>query len=62
MDVLIDIYIDVLVSLEPTLNECIDAALKQVPDKLTYIADVKQITKQFEESLMKIIDQSNQSK
>lgn len=62
LDVLIDIYIDVLETLDPTLNECIDAALKQLPDKLAYISEVKQSTKQFEESLIKIIDQSTQGK
>lgn len=62
LSILIDIYIDVLESLDPTLNECIDAALKQVPDKLSYISDVKQTTKQFEESLINIIDQSVQGK
>lgn len=61
-DALIDIYVDVLESLDPSLNECIDAALKQLPDKLSYIADVKQSTKQFEESLIKIIDQSAHGK
>lgn len=60
LDVLIDIYIDVLETLDPTLNECIDAALKQLPDKLTYILEVKQSTKQFEESLIQIIEQSTQ--
>lgn len=58
LNVLIDIYIDVFESLDPSLNECIDAALKQIPDKLSYIADVKQTTKQFEESLFTIINQS----
>lgn len=62
LNVLIHIYIDVLISLDPTFNECIDAALKQVPDKLAYITDVMQTTKQFEESLMQVIEQLNQGK
>lgn len=62
LDILISIYIDVLESLEPSLNECIDAALKQLPNKLTYIAEIKEITKQFEENLIKVINQSVQGK
>lgn len=59
---LIDIYVDILKSLDPSLNECIDAALKQVTDKLGFLYDVKQSTRQFEESLVKIIEQGVQGK
>lgn len=62
LDILICIYSDVLESLDPSLNECIDAALKQLPNKLSYIAEVKETTKQFEENLLKIIEQSVQGK
>lgn len=58
VNTLVIIYIDVLNSLDPSLNECIDAALKQVPDKLGLLYDIKQSTKQFEESLVKIIEDS----
>ncbi|XP_066248690.1 conserved oligomeric Golgi complex subunit 7 [Euwallacea similis] len=60
---LIGIYIDVLGSLDPSLNECIDAALKQVPDKLSLLQDVKQVTKQFAENMFNVIKQtSNEEK
>lgn len=55
-DSLINIYVDVLNSLDPSLNECIDAALKQVPDKLTFLQDIKQVSKQFAENIYNIID------
>uniref|UniRef100_A0A6P7F1E8 Conserved oligomeric Golgi complex subunit 7 n=1 Tax=Diabrotica virgifera virgifera TaxID=50390 RepID=A0A6P7F1E8_DIAVI len=59
---LIDIYTDVLTSLDPSLNECIDATLKQVPDKLNFIGEIKQTTTQFRDSLMSIVDQTVQVK
>ncbi|KAJ8969530.1 hypothetical protein NQ314_001713 [Rhamnusium bicolor] len=60
--VLIDIYTDVLTSLDPSLNECIDAALKQVSEKLPFLYDVKQTTKQFCDSLVNVIEQTIQGK
>ncbi|CAG9855604.1 unnamed protein product [Phyllotreta striolata] len=62
LQTLIDIYVDVLTSLDPTLNECIDATLKQVPDKLSFVGEIKQSTVQFRNSLIKIIDQTYQAK
>lgn len=53
---LIDIYVDVLTSLDPTVKECVDAALKQVSDKLGLLFEVKQITKQFATNISNIID------
>lgn len=62
LQTLVDIYTDVLTSLDPSLNECIDAALKQVSDKLNFIGEVKQTTTQFRDSLLNIVDQTVQSK
>ncbi|XP_057670928.1 conserved oligomeric Golgi complex subunit 7 [Diorhabda carinulata] len=61
---LIDIYSDVLKSLNPTLNECIDTTLKQisVTDKLGLLGEIKQTTVQFNENLMSIIAQTAQVK
>jgi hypothetical protein len=55
----VEIYTDVLTSLDPTLNECIDAALKQTEDKLGFLLEVKQVTQQFASNLMDVIDQSS---
>lgn len=54
-DLLIDIYIDVLTSLDPSINECVDAALKQISEKLTFLYELKQITKQFASNLLNVI-------
>ncbi|CAH1108801.1 unnamed protein product [Psylliodes chrysocephalus] len=62
LQTLVDIYTDVLTSLDPSLNECIDAALKQVSDKLNFIGEVKQTTTQFRDSLLNIVDQTVQIK
>ncbi|KAJ8961428.1 hypothetical protein NQ318_014675 [Aromia moschata] len=61
-NVLIDVYVDVLTSLDPSLNECIDAALKQVSEKLPFLYDVKQTTKQFGDNLVQVIEQTAQGK
>ncbi|RZC34964.1 conserved oligomeric Golgi complex subunit 7 [Asbolus verrucosus] len=58
----IEIYTDVLNSLDPTLNECIDAALKQTEDKLNFLFEVKLITQQFANNLTDIIEQTSQGK
>ncbi|KAH1020400.1 hypothetical protein HUJ04_010068 [Dendroctonus ponderosae] len=62
VDSLINIYVDVLNSLDPSFNQCIDAALKQVQDKLTFLHDVKQVSKQFAENLWNVIEQSSSGK
>lgn len=60
--VLIDVYTDLLTSLDPSFNECIDAALKQQVDKLGLLLELKQITKQFATNLFNLIDAGNQGK
>lgn len=55
-DILMDIYVDVLTSLDPSISECIDAALKQLSEKLVFLHEVKQITKQFATNLINVID------
>nr|CAH7735019.1 unnamed protein product [Callosobruchus chinensis] len=55
---LLEVYVDVLTSLDPSLKECCDAALKQVPDKLNFLIEVKENAKHFADSLLKVIDQS----
>lgn len=59
VDSLINIYVDVLNSLDPSFNECIDAALKQVQDKLAFLYDVKQVSRQFAENLSNVIEQGS---
>ncbi|KAB0789984.1 hypothetical protein PPYR_15730 [Photinus pyralis] len=61
-DCLIDIYVDVLTSLDPTVKECVDAALKQVSDKLGLLYEVKQITKQFATNISNIVDKTCKEK
>lgn len=53
---LMEIYIDVLGGLDPSLNDCIDAALKQVPDKLSFLYEVKQIMQQFATNLLNVME------
>lgn len=55
---LVEIYTDVLSSLDPSLNECIDAALKQTEDKLGFLLEVKQTTQEFSNNLLAIVDQT----
>ncbi|KAI4458067.1 conserved oligomeric golgi complex component 7 [Holotrichia oblita] len=55
---LIDIYTDAIASFDPSLSECIDAALKQQTDKLGYIHEVKNIIKQFSNNLLNTISTS----
>lgn len=58
--ILTEIYTDLLTSLDPSFNECIDAALKQQTDKLGLLSEIKQITKQFAVNLSNLIE--NQGK
>lgn len=58
MENLSSIYINTLGSLSPTINECVNAALKEVSDKLNLLLEVKQITKQFAINLSNIADAS----
>lgn len=46
-----EVYADVLVSLDPSLNVCIDAALKQQLKPLLFLMELKTITKNFARNL-----------
>ncbi|XP_044761910.1 conserved oligomeric Golgi complex subunit 7 [Coccinella septempunctata] len=59
-ETLVDIYIDMLTSLDPSFNECIDAALKQVADKLSLLQEIKQTIIQFCNNLNNVIKQTAQ--
>ncbi|RZF43006.1 hypothetical protein LSTR_LSTR017680 [Laodelphax striatellus] len=48
---LAEVYADVLLNLDPSLNDCIDAALKQHTQQLSFLAQLKQITKNFANNL-----------
>lgn len=61
-DTLLEIYTDTIASLDPSLNECIDAALKQVSDKLSFLHEIKQTMKQFAKNLLNVIESSMQGK
>lgn len=50
------IYEDLLVNLDPSMNQCIDAALKQQSDKLMLLLELKHITAQFGNNLYLLID------
>ncbi|XP_067003846.1 conserved oligomeric Golgi complex subunit 7 [Anabrus simplex] len=62
VNILIELYADVLVSLDPSLNMCIDAALKQQTDHLTFLMEMKQLTKHFAGSLQVAIESTSQAK
>lgn len=53
---IIDLYADVLQCLDPSIEECIEAALKQTSDKLAFLLEIKQITKQFVTNFLAISD------
>lgn len=55
-NLLIDVYVDVLTSLDPSINACVDAALKQINEKLPFLYELKQITKQFAANLINVIN------
>lgn len=57
---LIELYADTLRSLDPSFNMCIDAALKQQTDQLTFLMDLRQITKHFAVNLQVAIDSASQ--
>lgn len=46
-----EVYADVLISLDPSLNMCIDAALKQQSKPLLFLMELKTITKNFARNL-----------
>ena len=55
-----EVYADVLISLDPSLNVCIDAALKQQSKPLLFLMELKTITKNFARNLQPAV--TNQSK
>lgn len=59
---LVELYADTLRSLDPSFNMCIDAALKQQSDQLTFVMDLRQITKHFAVNLQVAIDSASQGK
>lgn len=58
---IIELYADVLQYLDPSVEECIEAALKQTTDKLAFLLEVKQITKQFVTNFLVITDTKDTS-
>lgn len=52
---LLEIYTETISSLDPNINECIDAVLKQTPDKLSFLHEVLQITKGFVNNLLNLL-------
>ncbi|PSN54981.1 Conserved oligomeric Golgi complex subunit 7 [Blattella germanica] len=59
---LVDLHADVLVSLDPSFNVCIDAALKQQSDQLTFLMEMKQITRHFAVNLQVAVESATQGK
>jgi hypothetical protein len=57
---LVELYADTLRSLDPSFGMCIDAALKQQSDQLTFVMDLRQITKHFAVNLQLAIDSASQ--
>jgi len=57
---LVELYADTLRSLDPSFNMCIDATLKQQPDQLTFVTDLRRITKHFAVNLQVAIDSASQ--
>lgn len=58
---IINVYKNSLLDLDPTLNSCIDAALKQTPEKLSLLHELMSINKNFLRNLQDVTDQSSQS-
>nr|CAD7429418.1 unnamed protein product [Timema monikensis] len=59
---LLELYADVLASLDPSVNVCVDASLKQQADQLSFLMDLKQITKHFATNLHAAIEATTQGK
>jgi hypothetical protein len=57
---LIDLYADILTSLDPSFSVCIDAALKQQSDQLTFLMELRQITKHFAVNLQAAVNSASQ--
>ena len=62
VNTLVELYADALVSLDPNFNSCIDAALKQQTDQLTFLMELKQITKHFAVNLQVAVESASQGK
>lgn len=60
--ILIDLYADTLPSLEPSLNTCFDAALKEEAEPLILLLELSQCTQYFVSNLEAAIESSFQSK
>lgn len=50
-----EVYADVLVSLDPSLNICVDAALKQQEQPLLFLVELKESTKHFAHNLQSAV-------
>lgn len=48
---LVEVYADVLLGIEPSLSDCIENAVKQQPQQLPFLAELKQTTKHFSNNL-----------
>lgn len=58
--ILVELYTDVLNGLDPSFNVCIDAALKQQTAQLTFLMNLKQITKNFASNLQVAVESGSQ--
>ncbi|XP_021926091.1 conserved oligomeric Golgi complex subunit 7 isoform X2 [Zootermopsis nevadensis] len=61
-NILIELYAETLTSLDPSFSVCIDAALKQQSDQLTFLLKLQQITKHFAMNLQVAVDSASQGK
>ncbi|XP_018329117.1 conserved oligomeric Golgi complex subunit 7 isoform X2 [Agrilus planipennis] len=62
LDALTDTYVSALSGLDPSIGDCIEAALKQTTEKLNLLNDVKQILKQFATNITALVETSTQGK
>lgn len=64
VDIIIEVYADLLRSLDPGIPECIEALLKQHSNatKLSLLLELKQITKHFAVNLQSAVEISSQGK
>ncbi|XP_069687140.1 conserved oligomeric Golgi complex subunit 7 isoform X3 [Periplaneta americana] len=59
VNTLVDLYVDTLTSLDPSFNICIDAALKQQSNHLSFLMELQQITKHFSVNLQVAVDSAS---
>jgi conserved oligomeric Golgi complex subunit 7 len=59
---LLETQADMLASLEPSLSECIDAALKQTSEPLDFMTELKGVTQQFARSLDNALTAASQGR